>query len=403
MSEPFALPEGVSAILTRLRDSGFPAFPAGGCVRDSLLGRRVHDWDVATAALPEQVTALFRRTAATGLKHGTVTVLLGRLAVEVTTFRTEGGYTDGRRPDSVTFVPRLEADLARRDFTVNAMALGPDGQVIDPFGGRDDLRRRIIRCVGDPAARFGEDALRLWRAVRFSAMLGFGIEAATWDAMSACAPLTARLAPERVSAELERILLSGAAARLADVLPLGLLDPLLTAHPTFRLPLETLKTLPRKPETRWAGLAALLRRAGCLADSLAFLRALRLPNRVTYPAGMGAEWALAQPLPGEPVGWRRLCADRGVPEALCAAAAGDALAGGPPRYVPALREVLRPGPCLSVKQLALTGEHLALVGLAGPQIGRAQRRLLEHVLRRPEDNTLDALLSLLETIDSKNR
>jgi tRNA nucleotidyltransferase (CCA-adding enzyme) len=395
MTQPFALPDAVSGILARLRAAGAAAYPVGGCVRDLLLGRPVHDWDIAAGARPERVAALFGRTAAAGLRHGTVTVLEGGLAVEVTAFRAEGAYTDGRRPDSVTFVARLEDDLARRDFTVNAMALGPGGEVIDPFGGRDDLRRRLIRCVGDPMARFGEDALRLWRAVRFAAALDFEIEAGTWRAMAARAPMTARLAPERVSAELAYILLSAGAARLADALLLGLLDPHLAARPAARLPLDGLSLLPPEAGARWAGFAALLRRAGSLAAAPAFLRGLRLPNRVAAPAGQGAERALSAPLPGGSAGWRRLCASGGVPMALCAAAAGDALRAEP-AYVPALRAVLREKPCLTAKGLALAGEDLRRRGYAGPAIGRAQRLLLAHVLERPEDNRPDALWALLE-------
>ena len=160
------IPAGVAALLDTLRGAGCEAHPVGGCVRDLLLGRTPGDYDVCTSARPEQVMALFPRTLPTGLRHGTVTVLTESGAVEVTTFRREGGYADGRRPDGVRFDVGLAEDLSRRDFTVNAMALSTEGEVIDPSGGQADLARRQIRCVGDTDRRFAEDALRMLRAVR---------------------------------------------------------------------------------------------------------------------------------------------------------------------------------------------------------------------------------------------
>ena len=384
----------VTAILLRLREGGFLAYPVGGCVRDLLLGRRVSDWDVATSARPEQVLGLFSRSSATGLKHGTVTVTEDAISVEVTTFRTEGPYSDGRRPDSVRFVGKLEDDLARRDFTVNAMALDADGSLIDPFDGLSDLRNRVIRCVGDPRVRFHEDALRMWRAFRFSATLGFGIEGGTWDAVASCAAFAARLSAERVAAETQKILMSGGVARLSDALLLGLMDPFLSAHPAFRLPVVVLKKLPLRPDCRWAGLAALLIRAGCLSvGANSYLRALRLPNRVIEPASFGAERA-AQPMPDDDAGWRRMCHRHGIHGALCAAAAADAL-NGAPRCMSVLRRVLGEKPCLSYHSLALSGTQLMRAGLEGPEIGKAQRKLMEHVLEHPENNVPETLWQIL--------
>lgn len=157
------IPQAVQTVCGTLRRAGWEAYPVGGCVRDLLLGRTPGDWDVCTAAPPEAVEDLFPHTVPTGVKHGTVTVLTDGMAVEVTTFRREGGYADGRHPDAVTFDASLTQDLSRRDFTVNAMALSPDGAVIDPFGGRADLAAGLIRCVGRPEARFAEDALRMLR------------------------------------------------------------------------------------------------------------------------------------------------------------------------------------------------------------------------------------------------
>ena len=404
-----APPEPVARILSRLRAGGYFAYAVGGCVRDLLLGRRAHDWDVATSALPEQVQALFDRVYATGLPHGTVTVLEKGVAVEVTTFRTEGAYSDGRRPDSVRFVGTLPDDLARRDFTINAMALDEDGLVIDPFGGQDDLRARVIRCVGEPRERFTEDALRMWRAFRFSAALGFGIDPGTWDAIVVCAPLTGRLSAERVAAEVGKMLLSGGAARLADALPLGLLDAFLSARPSVILPFGIIKTLPRRPDCRWAGFTALLRQAGCLSEAGAFLRALRLPSRVVKPAAFGVEYALSYPMPAADVEWRHLCCQHGIPDALCAAASADVLCSGgqgstvsgQASAVRVLRRVLKNKPCLSVRELKVSGEQLRQAGYEGPAIGRAQRLLLEHVLDHPGDNNQQALWGFLGMRDEE--
>ena len=177
--------------------TSLPGYIAG--VRDTLLHRRPNDWDVATAAAPEAVTELFERTVPTGIRHGTVTVLYGGSACEVTTYRVEGAYSDHRRPDSVRFTSRLEEDLSRRDFTINAMAMDASLAITDPFGGREDLSRRLIRCVGDARERFTEDALRMLRAVRFAAQLDFALDSAALEAIAGCAPLCSALSPERVA------------------------------------------------------------------------------------------------------------------------------------------------------------------------------------------------------------
>lgn len=222
----WAIPTEVEALRAALEAAGYRAFPVGGCVRDLLLGRTPGDWDVCTSAAPEAVMALFPRTVPTGVKHGTVTVLTGELAVEVTTFRREGGYADGRHPDAVTFDAGLSEDLSRRDFTVNAMALERDGTVIDPFGGREDLERKVIRCVGEANKRFSEDALRMLRGVRFAAQLGFTLEENTRRAMGSNACRCAALSGQRVRLELEKTLLSPRPELAGEMVDLGLLDHL---------------------------------------------------------------------------------------------------------------------------------------------------------------------------------
>ncbi|MDR2501851.1 MAG: polynucleotide adenylyltransferase, partial [Oscillospiraceae bacterium] len=181
-------PEFAVSVLDTLSAAGFSAYFVGGCVRDTMMSRRVSDWDAAASALPHEVMALFRKTAPTGIRYGTVTVFCGENKVEVTSFRQEAGY-DGRRPAAVRFGADISRDLSRRDFTVNAMAMGARGGIIDPFGGMADIERRLIRAVGAPSVRFCEDALRMLRALRFSAQLGFAIERETRAAIRECAHL----------------------------------------------------------------------------------------------------------------------------------------------------------------------------------------------------------------------
>lgn len=202
------IPAGAEQILHRLEEKGFEAYVVGGCVRDSLLGREPHDWDITTSATPQQVKRIFPRTVDTGLKHGTVTVLLDREPYEVTTYRIDGDYLDGRHPSGVTFTRNLREDLQRRDFTINAMAYSDSRGLQDCFGGLADLEKGLIRAVGDPEKRFGEDALRIMRAVRFAAQLGYAVEEETLRAMKALAPTLSRISAERIAAELEKLLVS---------------------------------------------------------------------------------------------------------------------------------------------------------------------------------------------------
>ncbi|TVY04598.1 CCA tRNA nucleotidyltransferase [Cohnella terricola] len=196
-------------IVHRLEHNGHRAYLVGGCVRDKLLGRPLHDIDIATSAKPEEVLGLFSRTLPTGLKHGTVTVMEEGSSFEVTTFRQEGDYTDARRPDEVSFVLDVKEDLARRDFTFNAMAFGSDGKIVDPFGGQDALRAGVVQCVGQPSERFGEDALRMLRAIRFAAEFGFDILPDVWEGIISNRGKLAQVAMERVSAEWDKMMAGG--------------------------------------------------------------------------------------------------------------------------------------------------------------------------------------------------
>lgn len=216
------LPRKVVLIIKNLQRHGYDAYAVGGCVRDSILNRKPEDWDITTSAKPEQVKRIFRRTVDTGIEHGTVTVLIGKDGFEVTTYRVDGLYEDGRHPKEVTFTSRLEEDLKRRDFTINAMAYNDDERLVDAFGGMRDLNYHLIRCVGDPKERFSEDALRILRAVRFSAQLAFPIEPETAEAIKSLAPDLEKISAERIQAELVKLLVSDHPERIQDACELGI-------------------------------------------------------------------------------------------------------------------------------------------------------------------------------------
>ena len=227
--EAFAIPSYARTALDRLTAAGHEAWLVGGCVRDLLLGRTPGDYDITTAALPEETEGVFagEQLIETGLRHGTVTVVLEGCPLEITTYRVDGTYADARHPDQVTFTRSLREDAARRDFTVNAMAYHPDRGLWDGFGGRADLEKGLLRCVGDPETRFREDALRILRAVRFASVLGFTLEPATAEAARRTAPLLGQIAPERLSAELTKLLCGPGAGTVLGEYPdiLGALIP----------------------------------------------------------------------------------------------------------------------------------------------------------------------------------
>ena len=372
-----APPKYVLNILCALDSAGHRAVLAGGCVRDSLLGRRPSDWDIASSASPEEVLALFPRCVPTGIKHGTVTVLSGGGSVEVTAFRAEGGYSDHRRPDSGSFGCPLEADLARRDLTVNAMAMDAAGEITDPFGGRDDLRRRLLRCVGEPERRFDEDALRMLRTVRFSAQLGFEIEPRTLEAIRALAHLASGLSAERVRDELLKTLRSPAPGLVWQLVDLGLLCACL-APGDASAPREALDVLPIY--ARLAHFCRDLELGGYIMSTDRFLAALRFDGETLRRTASAVEV-----LKSGSRDWKRLL--RGHGEAAV-------LAAHPKNR--ALRAVLRSGECWELSSLAIGGRELAALGYSGPELGRELRRLLDHVIDCPADNRADILCKLVE-------
>ena len=235
------LPEKVSQIICTLQEHGYEAYAVGGCVRDSILGRIPDDWDITTSATPLETKALFARTFDTGIEHGTITVLLDKDAFEVTTYRVDGEYEDSRHPKEVTFTRSLKEDLLRRDFAINAMAYNESEGLIDIFGGIEDLNNKTIRCVGNARARFGEDALRILRAVRFAAQLGFDIEEETRDGIRELAPTLANISAERIQVELIKMLVSPNPDLMRTAYELGITKVIL---PEFDAMMETTQETP---------------------------------------------------------------------------------------------------------------------------------------------------------------
>ena len=295
------LPKDVRYIIDILTQNGYEAYAVGGCVRDSILGRVPGDWDITTSALPQQVKALFRRTIDTGIQHGTVTIMLGKNGYEVTTYRIDGKYEDSRHPESVEFTPNLEEDLKRRDFTINAMAYNDENGVVDIFGGIDDIRNRIIRCVGNAHDRFTEDALRILRAVRFSAQLGFEIDKATKDAARELAPTLVKISRERIHTELNKLLLSDNPDYFSVVYELGVMKVIISelegvnSGDIDRLKVLIKRTKPCLPE-RYAALLSVIGKD----KTRAVLKGLKLDNATISMAVKLVEYLGITPALTEP-------------------------------------------------------------------------------------------------------
>jgi tRNA nucleotidyltransferase (CCA-adding enzyme) len=410
------LPRPLLDVLRRLGQAGHRSWVVGGAVRDLLLHRprEAADFDVATPATPEQVSRLFPKVIPTGVEHGTVTVLSGGLAMEVTTFRGEGRYLDGRRPESVTFLTELEADLARRDFTINALAWDPvAGEFRDPFGGRGDLSRRIVRAVGAARERFAEDGLRPMRAVRFAAQLGYELAPATRRAIPEALPVVAKVATERISEELGQLVVGRDAPRaLAIMRSTGLLAAVLPAVAELPAPVQShaVRVLAETPPEHALRFAALLHPLGA-ARAERVLQDLRQPRRVSdevaallreHACRLGARGAV---LPQGAPDVRRLLSRAGPAraDALLALARAEARAATPGARARAAAEVSalasaitairRERPPLVAQDLALDGRGVMAVLAAGPgpHVGEALRHLLDRVLEDPTLNVRPAL------------
>ena len=419
-------PEYIIQVLGRLAAGGYSAYLVGGCVRDSIMGRPVHDWDITSSAKPEEAEDLFEKTVQTGKKYGTVTVIMPESTVEVTTFRTESGCHDGRRPSNVGFVSSPDEDLARRDFTMNAIAVSASGEVLDPFGGTGDIEKRVIRCVGRPDERFAEDALRMFRAFRFSAELGFEIEPGTLAAISANAGKARRISAERVRVELERTLLSQKPEIAGEMIKTGLLARYLTSTANNRAGfddsadfggradfgrLAAIAALPAEAALRWCAFCAILLDNGSITSAGSFLRAMRLDSKTTKAcAGAMSALPTLSPTPRQPVdviksspnspdriAIKKLLAEYGMPAVRCAAATFDTLHGK--TTLQSVNEVLESGECFSTDALAIDGNDLIELGHApGREIGETLATLLDHVIQHPEANTFDDLIKIVEEI-----
>lgn len=429
------IPVFVREILAKLESAGYEAWCVGGCVRDLLLGTSPSDWDVTTSALPEEVLSLFVGCSLpTGLQHGTITVCTEEGNVEVTTFRKDGAYLDHRRPESVEFTATLEEDLLRRDFTVNAMAMDLRGELRDPYGGRADLEKRVLRCVGDPDARFEEDALRIMRALRFSAVIPMEIEPATAERIHAKRELLRDIAAERIQTELCKLLCGQCAADVLRLYPdvIGVFWPELLEtvgfdqknyHHCYDVWEHTLHAVEATPSDLILRLTVLLhdigkprcflldeqgvghfRGHGAVSRDLsdAMLRRLKFSNAVRETVVRLVEWH-DRKIVGTERAIRRALFHLGEADLrrLIMVKRADNLAQAPEflgrqqeltALEELLEEVLRADACFSLKQLAVDGSDLQEMGFVGAAIGTMLRKLLSCVIEEELPNEREALL-----------
>lgn len=433
------IPAPARTVLEQLHNAGFAAYVVGGCVRDSLLGRTPGDWDITTAARPEQVHGALAGITVldTGLQHGTVTAVVDSMRLEITTFRTEGTYSDHRRPDSVTFADTVEEDLSRRDFTVNAMAFSPKTGLIDPFGGQNDLEKGILRAVGEPQKRFDEDALRILRGLRFAARLGFSIEESTAAAIEAQKHLLPALAAERIQPELLPLLCAPGAVEvlrqhreifaviLPEIAPMFDFDQQNKHHlyDVWEHTLHTLEHIAPQPDLR---LVMLLHDCakparftidfrgdghfyGHAAESARLARQalerLRCPKELTERVVRLIHYHDHDILPTRKslLRWLGKLGEDDL-RALLHVKIADNL-GQHPRYLrvdrfrgtlAALDTLLAEQPCFDRSGLALKGGDLAALGYVGPAIGRALDELVRAVIDGRVENQKDTLLAFLQ-------
>ena len=396
------LDPGAALLLDALHGAGHAAYAVGGCVRDSLLGLDPHDWDLCTSARPEQVMALFgeEKCIPTGLQHGTVTVKQGGRLYETTTFRTEGAYSDGRHPDAVCFVPDVREDLARRDFTINAMAYSAEEGLIDPFGGRDDLAAHLVRAVGEPERRFEEDALRILRLYRFAARFGFAIDPATGAAARALGPHLDCVSAERIQEELLKLLAAPRPGSYLEPAVLAVILPELEPEKQPERFAELCRTIDRIEPTAEnvpARLAALLWPLG-EAGARKALRKLKCSNALTDEVT-----ALEREAPGTPGSEMQLTAKRLLGRyelptiqrltALCSARHPERTGAFAALRAEA-EQLTAENACCRVSQLAVNGRDLMAAGVRpGPGLRQVLNALLEAVITGQTPNEKDALLA----------
>ena len=438
------LPPKVNQIMQTLQANGFEAYAVGGCVRDSILGRKPDDWDITTSATPQETKQLFQKTFDTGIEHGTITVLLGKDAYEVTTYRVDGKYEDSRHPSEVTFTRSLKEDLLRRDFTMNAMAYNDKEGLVDIFGGMDDLQNRCIRCVGNAEERFREDALRILRAVRFAAQLDFEVEEETKQGIRRLAPTLANISAERIQVELVKMLVSPNPGLLRMAYELGITQVILpefdvmmqttqeTPHHCYSVGEHTLRAVELVRAEKALRLTMLLHdvakpkmktvddkgRAHFKKHDLegtqmakAILRRLKFDNDTMNKVTKLVAYHDYR-MEAEPRLVRR--AMNRIGEDLFAeyleVRMADTLAQSAYQREEKLQnlqdirscyeEIMENKQCVSLKELAVTGSDLIADGMApGKEIGHVLNLLLEQVLEKPELNDKETLLRLRKEMD----
>lgn len=399
------LPEDVKHIIETLTENGYEAYAVGGCVRDSIIHRVPGDWDITTSATPEQVKFLFRRTVDTGIEHGTVTIMIGKEGYEVTTFRVDGEYEDSRHPKAVEFTASLKEDLQRRDFTINAMAYNHEVGIVDLFGGQEDLAQGVIRCVGDPVERFGEDALRMLRAVRFSAQLGFVIEIDTKRAIQTLCATIDKISKERIHTELNKILLSQHPEYLALAEELGICGRILKEFHEIedqQTPLAMVKAVPKRLDY---GYGALLYPVGEIRTRQ-MLKELKLDNATVNGAARLVKYHGIN-IPDSLVEIRKQASQIGPEvypdilefEGVFYATIGQKdMVQSVKRAVELFGTIQRRGDCLGIAQLAINGQGLIQLGVTpGKHMGQMLKELLSLVLENPELNQEEILQKIVTT------
>lgn len=388
------IPGYVRAIIDRLRAAGKEAYIVGGSLRDSLLGGTPSDYDLTTSALPSEMLEIFSgyRVIETGLQHGTLTVLSEGRPIEITTFRIDGGYTDSRHPDSVSFTRSLEEDLARRDFTVNAMAYSEERGLVDLFGGVCDLEKRIIRAVGEPKRRFSEDALRIMRAFRFSAQLGFCIDGETLSAAVECREGLSRIACERIFTELLRLLHSPFPEEpLRQMRDVGILGFALGDHSPSDRVISLISSAPCNGAAR-LGVLLLEAEEDQRREILAFLKCSNKQKSGAMAVARGAKESVATD--GE---ISRFLSTYGA-NATDALAISVLLGNSNPEALTKAEQNRAPR---SIRELAVNGEDLSALGLEGREIGKMLALLFERALDEPQINTRETLLAISLEITEK--
>lgn len=437
------LPEKVKRIITELEAAGYEAYAVGGCVRDLILGRTPDDWDITTSATPMQTKAVFKRTIDTGIQHGTVTVMLEHEGFEVTTYRIDGEYEDSRHPKEVVFTANLVEDLKRRDFTINAMAYNDRSGIVDVFGGMNDLENKVIRCVGDAKERFTEDALRMMRAVRFSAQLGFSIDSATESAIAELAPALANISAERVQVELVKLLLSpnpdfirraydlGITRIVLPELDIAFETPQNNPHHMYTVGEHLMHCLLNTRADKCLRIAALLHDIGKPASkttdeegidhfhghveigeemSVEILKRLKFDNDTLTRVRIYIRYHDWQIEPNERAVRRAVnkIGEEYFSEVLELKRA-DCLAQSLYMREDKLdildkigvlyQKILEKGQCISLKSLEISGSDLIMAGVPqGRKIGEILSKLLEDVLEEPSHNTREYLLAKAKTL-----